>query len=193
MISNPSLLCLIYKKKSDILVQDILVIGNVQLDNFLKPHKLSHQQHLAGKRSLPFYISLPWRHNERHGVSNHWRQDCLLNRFFQTQIMWKDRWIPRTKGQLRGKCFNLMTSSCFKIQNDVQDGRQHQGLKMMGISCNLFTDFGNLFVLICFFFWDSVEIFLEIYESRIVMICQLESTLVPHINENVPENDKIWY
>ena len=24
----------------------------------------------------------------------------------------RDRWIPRTKGQLRGKCFNLMTSSC---------------------------------------------------------------------------------
>ena len=23
-----------------------------------------------------------------------------------------DRWIPRTKGQLRGKCFHLMTSSC---------------------------------------------------------------------------------
>ena len=24
----------------------------------------------------------------------------------------RDRWIPRTKGQLRGKCFYLMTSSC---------------------------------------------------------------------------------
>ena len=24
----------------------------------------------------------------------------------------RDRWIPRTKGQLRGKCFRLMTSSC---------------------------------------------------------------------------------
>ena len=24
----------------------------------------------------------------------------------------QDRWIPRTKGQLRGKCFHLMTSSC---------------------------------------------------------------------------------
>ena len=30
-------------------------------------------------------------------------------------IVWgihRDRWIPRTKGQLRGKCFHLMTSSC---------------------------------------------------------------------------------
>ena len=25
----------------------------------------------------------------------------------------RDRWIPRTKGQLRGKGFHLMTSSCF--------------------------------------------------------------------------------
>ena len=24
----------------------------------------------------------------------------------------RDRWIPRTKGQLHGKCFHLMTSSC---------------------------------------------------------------------------------
>ena len=27
----------------------------------------------------------------------------------------RDRWIPRTKGRLRGKCFHLMTSSC--VQN----------------------------------------------------------------------------
>ena len=26
-------------------------------------------------------------------------------------FLW-DRWIPRTKGQLRGRCFHLMTSSC---------------------------------------------------------------------------------
>ena len=25
----------------------------------------------------------------------------------------RDRWIPRTKGQLRGKCFHLTTSSCY--------------------------------------------------------------------------------
>ena len=27
----------------------------------------------------------------------------------------RDWWIPRTKGQLRGKCFHLMTSSCAEI------------------------------------------------------------------------------
>ena len=26
----------------------------------------------------------------------------------------RDRWIPRTNGQLRGKCFHLMTSSCWQ-------------------------------------------------------------------------------
>ena len=30
----------------------------------------------------------------------------------------RDRWIPRTKGQLRGKCFHLMTSSCFHWAHD---------------------------------------------------------------------------
>ena len=28
----------------------------------------------------------------------------------------RDRWIPRTKGQLRGKCFHLMTSSCYILE-----------------------------------------------------------------------------
>ena len=32
----------------------------------------------------------------------------------------RDRWIPRTKGQLRGKCFHLMTSSCCFAQCVMQ-------------------------------------------------------------------------
>ena len=28
----------------------------------------------------------------------------------------RDRWIPRTKGLLRGKCFHLMTSSWWRLQ-----------------------------------------------------------------------------
>ena len=54
-------------------------------------------------------LSLQWRHNERDGVSNHRRLDCLLKRFFQAQIeesikaprprpLWGestvDRWFP---------------------------------------------------------------------------------------------------
>ena len=32
----------------------------------------------------------------------------------------RDRWIPRTKGQLRGKCFHLMTSSCKQRQAELE-------------------------------------------------------------------------
>ena len=32
----------------------------------------------------------------------------------------RDRWIPRTKGQLRGKCFHLMTSSCKYVTCTLQ-------------------------------------------------------------------------
>ena len=31
----------------------------------------------------------------------------------------RDRWIPRTKGQLRGKCFHLMTSSCAEMMTSI--------------------------------------------------------------------------
>ena len=73
------------------------------------------------------HISLQWRHNGRNGVPNHQHHDCLLNRLFKAQIKenikaphhWSlcgeiigDRWIPHTKGKLRGKCFHLMTPSC---------------------------------------------------------------------------------
>ena len=73
---------------------------------------------------------LQWRHNKRVGVSNHQTHDCLLNRLFKAQIKENikvprhrplcgeftgDRWVPRTKGQWCGKCFHVMTSSCFNI------------------------------------------------------------------------------
>ena len=31
----------------------------------------------------------------------------------------RDRWSPRTKGRLRGKCFHLMTSSCLEKRVDT--------------------------------------------------------------------------
>ena len=70
---------------------------------------------------------LQGHHHECDGVSNHQPHDCLVNRLFKVQIKenikelrhWPlrgeftgDRWIPLTKGQYRGKCFDLMTSSC---------------------------------------------------------------------------------
>ena len=40
-----------------------------------------------------------------------WKHQSSASLTFVWGIHW-DRWIPRTKGQLRGKCFHLMTSSC---------------------------------------------------------------------------------
>ena len=71
-------------------------------------------------------ISLHWRHNDHDGIWNHQPHGCLLNHLFRRRSkkhqssaslalvrgIHRDRWIPRTKGQLRGKCFHLMTSSC---------------------------------------------------------------------------------
>ena len=76
---------------------------------------------------LGWFASLQWRHNEGDGVWNHKPHDCLPNRLFKAKIKenikalryWPflgeftgHRWIPRSKGQWRGKCFHLMTSSC---------------------------------------------------------------------------------
>ena len=75
---------------------------------------------------------LQWRHNGRDSVSNHQPHEIFTQSFIQTQIKeniktpchWLlcgeftgDRWIPRTNGQLRGKYFHLMTSSCHSIRS----------------------------------------------------------------------------
>ena len=76
-------------------------------------------------RTSHHYNALQWRQNGRDSVSNHQPHDCLLNRLFRRRSkktsklrvtglccgeFTGDRWIPRTNGQLRGKCFHLMTS-----------------------------------------------------------------------------------
>ena len=74
--------------------------------------------------------SLQWRHNKRDVVSNHQPHDFLL--ILLSQVQFKEnikaprhwplcgeftggRWIPHTKGHYRGKCFHLMTSSCWHL------------------------------------------------------------------------------
>ena len=74
--------------------------------------------------------TLRWRHNVRDSVSNHQPHHCLLSRLFRRRSkktskrcvtglclcgeFTGDRWIPRTNGQSRGKCFHLMTSSSWR-------------------------------------------------------------------------------
>ena len=66
-------------------------------------------------------VPLRWRHNDHDSVSNHQPHDCLLNRLFRRRSKKTSKLrvtglcvgnSPGTKGQLRGKCFHLMTSSC---------------------------------------------------------------------------------
>ena len=75
---------------------------------------------------LVMHLSLRWRHNDHDSVSNHHltvvcstvysgadqRKHQSSASLAFVQGIHRDRWIPRTKGQLRGKCFHLMTSSC---------------------------------------------------------------------------------
>ena len=67
---------------------------------------------------------------------------CLFNRLFRRRSKKTsklrvnglcvrnspDRWIPRTKGQLRGKCFHLMTSSCIDKCHIICFGRGREAL-----------------------------------------------------------------
>ena len=73
-------------------------------------------------------LSLRWRHNERDGLSNHQRNDCLLKRLSRrrSKKTWKLRVTglcagnsSETKGQYRGKCFHLMTSSSDNYVSDL--------------------------------------------------------------------------
>ena len=86
--------------------------------------------HLITESSAAPMMALRWRHNGHDAVSNHHPRDCLLNRLFKVNIKaprhWPlcgeftgDRWIPRTNGQLRGKCFHLMTSSWQSLNSHI--------------------------------------------------------------------------
>ena len=97
------------------------------------------------------YITLQWRHNGHDSVSNQQPHDRFTQPFIQTQIKenikaprhWPlcgeftgDRWIPRTKGQLRVKCFHLMTSSWISQvipwQENDKPGTKHEYMHIFG-------------------------------------------------------------
>ena len=73
------------------------------------------------------YTSLEWRHNERDGVSNHQRLDCIFNRLFWRSSKEAPKLrvtglcegnstvtgeFPAQRGLQRWQYFHLMTSSC---------------------------------------------------------------------------------
>ena len=61
--------------------------------------------------------TLYWPHNERDGVSNHRRPDCLLNRLFRRRSKehQSSALLAFVRGirQRDGKCFHLMTTSLY--------------------------------------------------------------------------------
>ena len=97
---------------------------------------------------VPPYVHLPrsvtalqWRHNGSDNVSNHQPHDCLLNRYsdadkknIKAPRHWPlcgeftgDQWILCTNGQLRGKCFHMMTSSWPNVSCLHQDWESEVG------------------------------------------------------------------
>ena len=90
--------------------------------------QLSGQTGFAGIDTIILKNTLQWRRNDHGGVSNHQPHGCLLNRLFRRRSKKTSRlrvtglcaggihsdWSPVNspqKGQWRGKCFHLMTSS----------------------------------------------------------------------------------
>ena len=119
----------------------------------------SHHDPLICIDRPTFGYALQWLHNESDGVSYHQPLDCLLNRLFMrrskktsklcvTDLLWGeftgDRWIPHTKGQLRGKCFHLMTSSRREM---VVVGRGCGG-RVVELACHWFL----CYLRVCFLF-----------------------------------------
>ena len=99
-------------------------VRSVKMNQEPSPTSINGSYFLVCKESITG-LPLQWRHNDYDSVSNHQPHGCLLNRLFRHRskkhqnsaslaFVWgihRDQWIPRTKGQLRGKCFYLMTSS----------------------------------------------------------------------------------
>ena len=103
-------------------------LSNMATTNTLKRRRLGPpwKKFMGILRIIRTY-PLQWRHNGRDNVSNYQPRVCLLSCVIRRRSkktsklrvtgLWvgeftRDRWIPRTKGQLCGKCFHLMTSSC---------------------------------------------------------------------------------
>ena len=83
---------------------------------YIKVHDSSMPNTNTG---IPFQnITLQWRHNGRNSVSNQPFIQMQIKENIKAPRHWPlcgeftgNRRIPRTNGQLRGKCFHLMTSS----------------------------------------------------------------------------------
>ena len=106
--------------------------------------------------------TLQWRHNGRDGDSNCQPYDDLLNGLFRhiskenikAPCHWplwgeftSDRWIPRTKGQWRGKCFHLMTASWLIDWRGCHIDGDSYGVGIFNM-CIMTSSNGNIFRIV---------------------------------------------
>ena len=78
---------------------DLLCVNEAHVRMSIPINHSSQMAPLAYKaRPLYIYCTLQWRHNERLGVSNHRRLDCLLNRLLRR------RWKKISKLRVNGLC-----------------------------------------------------------------------------------------
>ena len=120
--------CVVIRKSA---IQSSLIIAREHVILSTKQSSISVQVMLVYGRLCDDEASpLRWRHNERDSaIASQITSPTIVysavysdadQRKHQSSaslaFVWgihRDRWIPRTKGQLRGKCFHLMTSSCY--------------------------------------------------------------------------------
>ena len=109
--------------------QNLLNIGpgdNLLPDGSIPVPEPMLTNHQWGPVPYTWWQSLQWRHNGPDDVSNHQPHDCLLNRLFRHRPKKTSKLrvtglcagnspvtgeFPAQRGQWRGKCFHLMTSS----------------------------------------------------------------------------------
>ena len=122
------------------------------------------------RRSARHFVTLQWHHNERDGVSNDLRHDCLLNRLFKrrSKKISKLRVIGLCEGNspvtgefptqraVRRKCFHLVTSSwvCHRCRSTLHIEHPyptHRGLFSNTISANQ----RRLYICNGFSYWQT--------------------------------------
>ena len=98
----------------------------------------------------------------------------------------RDRWIPRTKGQLRGKCFHLMTSSWFRqvAISTLATCIQHLSHMRTNFLCSRDVDytFGSRTF--------NIEIFIHI--DCLVQDCSISSALAIEIMQSCTKQSRKW-
>ena len=106
--------------------------------------------------------TLQWRHHERDGDFKSATSPLFTQMFIQAQIkenikaprhwpLWGeftgDRWIPSTKGQWRGKCFHLLTSSWSTLPKTYGSWATRMNIRLFSLYCGIW-DFRHLIVLL---------------------------------------------